>query len=325
MATKTYKNLVFEGGGVKGIAYGGALVELDKRGLLDGITRVAGTSAGRITATLLAVGYTGEEISDIITDTDFNDFADQDLGIIRDAFRFIRRYGFHKGDKFRRWIGKLIERKTGRKDLTFGQLHQRIGQKGFRELYLVGTNLSQQKPEIYSHEKYQEMEIRVATRITMSIPLYFQCVTRGKDVLVDGGVTWNYPVDLFDYTRYMGSTSGSGSEESGESGELNYQFNDETLGFRLDTREEIEYSKRDWAIVPKDIGNIKDYLAALFGFLFESVNNRHLNPNDWKRTIFLDTGGVKGTDFDLPSRKVQMLVDNGKKGVEDYFKWLESA
>jgi NTE family protein len=320
----TYRNLVFEGGGVKGIAYGGALVELEKRGILEGIQRVGGTSAGGITATLLALGYTAEDISEIVADTRFSNFADHDLGVIRDALRLIRRYGFHKGNKFRRWIGKLIERKSGRRNLTFGQLHERSGQSGFRDLYLVGANLSQQKPEIYSYEKFPDMEIRIATRITMSIPLYYQCVKRGEDVLVDGGITWNYPLDLFDQTRYMSSGSGGGPDENDPGGEPEYQLNGETLGFRLDTREEIEFSKRDWALVPRDIRNVKDYLASLFGFLFESVNKRHLNPDDWKRTIFIDTFGVKATDFDLPGRHINRLIENGKQGVEDYFKWLEN-
>ena len=55
--TYNFRNLVFEGGGVKGIAYAGALKELEKKGLLTSLQRVAGTSAGAITATLLAVGY----------------------------------------------------------------------------------------------------------------------------------------------------------------------------------------------------------------------------------------------------------------------------
>ena len=46
-----FKNLVFQGGGVKGIAYGGALDVLDKKGILKNIIRVAGTSAGAINAT----------------------------------------------------------------------------------------------------------------------------------------------------------------------------------------------------------------------------------------------------------------------------------
>ena len=39
-----FRNLVFEGGGVKGIAYGGALKVLDSMAILKGIERVAGTS-----------------------------------------------------------------------------------------------------------------------------------------------------------------------------------------------------------------------------------------------------------------------------------------
>lgn len=47
-------NLVFEGGGVKGVAYCGALHELDSQGILPAVTSVAGTSAGAITAALVA-------------------------------------------------------------------------------------------------------------------------------------------------------------------------------------------------------------------------------------------------------------------------------
>ena len=39
-----FKNLVFEGGGVKGIAYVGALEVLEKEQILGNIKRVAGTS-----------------------------------------------------------------------------------------------------------------------------------------------------------------------------------------------------------------------------------------------------------------------------------------
>ena len=71
-----FKNLVFEGGGVKGIAYGGALEALDKKGVLSNITRVAGTSAGAINATLLALDYSSAEVSKIIAETDFKKFGD---------------------------------------------------------------------------------------------------------------------------------------------------------------------------------------------------------------------------------------------------------
>lgn len=49
-----YRNLVLEGGGIRGIAYGGALLELEQRDVLAGLRRVGGTSAGAIQAALLA-------------------------------------------------------------------------------------------------------------------------------------------------------------------------------------------------------------------------------------------------------------------------------
>ena len=45
-----YENLVFEGAGIRGIAYCGALMELDEKGMLADIKRVGGTSSGAITA-----------------------------------------------------------------------------------------------------------------------------------------------------------------------------------------------------------------------------------------------------------------------------------
>jgi NTE family protein len=51
---------VFEGGGAKGVAFVGALEVLEQQG--HTIRRYVGTSAGAITATLLAAGYTNPEI-----------------------------------------------------------------------------------------------------------------------------------------------------------------------------------------------------------------------------------------------------------------------
>jgi predicted acylesterase/phospholipase RssA len=54
-------DLVFEGGGAKGMAFVGAVAELLKAGHTH--DRLLGTSAGAITATLLAAGYTVDEMN----------------------------------------------------------------------------------------------------------------------------------------------------------------------------------------------------------------------------------------------------------------------
>lgn len=63
-------DLVFEGGGAKGMAFVGALQELfrPEAGLQPG--RLLGTSAGAITAVLLAAGYTPDEMLAALAETD---------------------------------------------------------------------------------------------------------------------------------------------------------------------------------------------------------------------------------------------------------------
>ena len=324
MSSYKFRNLVFEGGGVKGAAYGGALGELEERGILNDITRVAGTSAGAITAVLLAVGYSPEELTDIIANTNFGDFADDDDGLIgdvKDAVRIVSDFGWHKGDYFHEWVGELIKGKTGKEDLTFKELNEL---EGSLELYLTATNLSFQCAAIFSHEHTPDVEIRDAARMSMSIPLYFKCFRYGEnndEVMVDGGVTWNYPLNIFDNIKYLHNS------ENGEPVEYNksedYVFNHETLGFRLDSSKEIEFNKHDWANVHKDINNIVDYLKALGGFILEMANKAHLHKNDWERTVFIGTLNVGATDFNLSREKIQGLIEQGRKGVKDYFEWKE--
>ncbi|MFO7861029.1 MAG: patatin-like phospholipase family protein [Desulfosalsimonas sp.] len=69
-----FRNLIVEGGGVKGIAYIGAMQVLTQRGLLDGIQRVGGASAGAINALIFALGYDIHIQRQILHSTDFKKF-----------------------------------------------------------------------------------------------------------------------------------------------------------------------------------------------------------------------------------------------------------
>lgn len=313
------KNLVFEGGGVKGIAYGGALQALKEKGMLERIKRVAGTSAGAINAALMAIGYTEEEISQIIAGTDFKDFKDGSFFPVN-CFRLIKHYGWFKGNDFKDWMGELIEKKTGNKNFTFQQLEKAIeeGETSFKLLYTVSTNLSKQQAEVFSTEQHQETAINEAVRMSMSIPVFFQSVENEGDYFVDGGVSYNYPVNLFDHERYLDNPANTMDKEPDEKGNV---FNSETLGFRLDSTDVIKYSKNDWQVPPLKIDGIQDYLSGLLGFMMEMANKSHLEADDWKRTIFIDTKDVKTTDFDLPESKIKALIDQGRTGVEKYFAW----
>src|ERR1700712_3185367 len=74
-ATERFADLVFEGGGVKGIGLAGAYAALVERGFEA--KSVAGTSGGAITAALVAAGYTPAELDEVLRNVPFESFKDR--------------------------------------------------------------------------------------------------------------------------------------------------------------------------------------------------------------------------------------------------------
>ncbi|GAL22079.1 possible membrane protein [Vibrio maritimus] len=313
--TYLFKNLIFEGGGVKGLTYLGALEVLEQKILMHSIERVGGTSAGAINAVLLSLDYTHQEMHDILWKLDFGNFLDEDWGFVRDAKRLTEEFGWYKGDYFRSWIAELIEAKTGNPESTFAELESMKIQKGFRSIYLVGTNISTSFSEVFSAENTPNVCIADAVRISMSIPLFFSAKRslRG-DVYVDGGLLRNYPIKLFDYQHFIEDTAPVGLRI----------LNKETLGFRLDSKEDIDCFRDHKEPKKREINDLFDYTAALINTVLEAQQSRHLNSEDWKRTVYIDTKGVNTTDFDLSDERKAMLVQSGRDGCEHYFNWLDS-
>ena len=169
----------------------------------------------------------------------------------------------------------------------------------------------------------------------MSIPLFFAAKrsTRG-DVYVDGGVLDNYPIKLFDRKKYLSSKNFTEPDyykrinrqlKGAVRPVSNYVYNKETLGFRLDTKEEIS-AFRDHAEPPhRKIENFFDYTWALIDTILEAQQSSHLHSDDWARTVYIDTLGVKTTDFDLSDDGKHALVASGKEGAEKYFAWYDSS
>lgn len=330
-----FKNLIFEGGGVKGIAYLGALEILSSKGILNQVVRVGGTSAGAINAVLVGLNFTPEETKDILWELNFNNFLDDSWGIVRDTDRLLEQFGWYKGDFFRSWMGKLIKEKTGNSEATFADLEAMKAGKQFKSLFLMGTNLSTRFSEIFSSEHTPRMCIADAVRISMSIPLFFAAKRNVRgDVYVDGGVLDNYPIKLFDRRKYLDTANFvttdyyekiNASLKNQPRQISEYVYNKETLGFRLDTREEISVF-RDQAEPPhQKVDNFFDYVWALVDTVLESQQSAHLHSDDWARTIYIDTLGVKTTEFDLSDEKKAALVQSGKRGAEKYFEWFDNG
>lgn len=325
-----FKNLVFEGGGVKGIAYVGAMEEFENRGITGNISRVGGTSAGAINALITGLRYNLADTSKILWSTDFGKFMDGSWGAIRDAMRLVNEFGWYKGDYFRQWIGEIIAAKLGKPDATFADAKA----KGCLDMYFIGTNLSTGFAESFSAEKTPDMPIVDAVRISMSIPVFFAaCRNKRGDVYVDGGALNNYPVRLFDRERYV-SSSGMGvetgtyarhNEQLQKTGIIisPYIYNKETLGFKLDSAAQIGVFRDQKEPQHYKINNFVDYMMRLLETVTEAESNSHLDSNDWHRTIYVDTLGVKTTEFNLTAEKKNALIESGRTGVKKYFEWYD--
>ncbi len=304
----TRRNLVFEGGGVRGIAYAGALAALEQRGTLQQIERVGGTSVGAITALLVALNYSANDIKLVLDDLDIGQFNDGRWLFVGGFARMNRQFGWYRGERFERWLEELITRKTGNARLTFAQLHQLRSGQIFRDLYVTGTNLSTQRSVVFSHEQTPDMALATAVRISMSVPLYFGAVLlddqnrvvahprRGQSyqVLVDGGITANYPLDLFD-------TDG--------------KPNPETLGLKLERPEQMQQYQRNTAIAPYQIQSLTDYTSAFYNYIIENLNRRWPMTDEQARTIYISTEGIAPRVRRMSEADKTKLFESGRRAV----------
>lgn len=312
-----YKNLVLEGGGVRGFAYAGAFEVLDSLGILSGIERVGGTSAGAIQATLLAIGYTPKEIMEVAAHIPLKEFND---GFFPGGIsRLRRRFGFFKGDNLSKWIEKLIEAKTGNPDITFMELHQLRPLKNYKDLYITGTDLTYRCLRVFSYENYPFMKVKDAVRISFSIPLYFEPVIindsgtviekmkpKNYHLMVDGGLIANYPIEIFDSTRYI----------PGADSINNFSLqNPYTLGLLLDKPEQVNYQEP--GTYPLEINGINDYIKAVYQTVIDKPNP---DVQTMRRTVTISHLNLSGRVRKLSAGTIQKLVESGRSGVRNFFR-----
>src|SRR6187401_231918 len=301
------KSLVFEGAGVRGIAYCGAVQEMESKKMMDSIERVGGTSSGAIIALTISLGYSGKEIEDIISKTNFKKFNDGGFFFIGGISRLNKYFGWYKGKKFEKWLEKMIKEKTGNENITFEEFHQ----KGFKDLYITGTSLNKQKAIVFSYESYPKMKIKDAVRISVSIPLYFEPVyidslgktfdhpkqKQGFDMMVDGGLLENFPIHIFD----------------------KLQPDLYTIGFRIDHDPQIENDKEDRTLAEMPIDGLKQYFGAFYNIVIENLNRQRLTKADWQRTVSISDGDVLPKVRKLSKEEITILIENGRKAVQERF------
>jgi predicted acylesterase/phospholipase RssA len=178
-------SIIFKGGGVKGLAFAGALLELEKHFSFNAF---AGTSAGAIAAILLGAGYKPQELLDELKKKDFNDF--RDTGLIQGFFNLFAKGGFYPGEQIKVWIDECLKKKISKEnDIKLEDLgtHTTVYASRIKDGTLKFDSKGDRKA---SHASF-------AARCSMSIPYYFTAPTEDGIKVYDGGLRNNFPVQRF--------------------------------------------------------------------------------------------------------------------------------
>ena len=67
------------------------------------------------------------------------------------------------------------------------------------------------------------------------------------------------------------------------------------------------------------INNLKEYFRAFYNITMENLNRQRLTAEDWQRTVSINDGNVQPRLRKLSKEEVTILIENGKKAVQDRF------
>jgi NTE family protein len=299
-------NLVFEGGGVKGVGLIGALAVLEERGYR--VRHVAGASAGAIVATLLAAGYSASELLTIAQTSGFADLRDRDwidrIPLLGAPISIFKDHGIYEGTQLTEWMRSLLAERGVR---TFRDLETRSADTRpvFRHAaQVIVSDLTERSLLVLPRDAHklgidpQDLDVALAVRMSVSIPIFFEPVrftnprTGRVHVLVDGGMLSNFPVWLFDDEENAGCP---------------------TFGVRLDEGDDAG-DGRQKSVRRPDLGlsGMVDFVKGLAQTMVSAHDRHYLERSRFDRTIAVPSLGVRTVDFDISPETSQALYESGR-------------
>ncbi|OZV71156.1 patatin [Winogradskyella aurantia] len=188
--------LVLSGGGAKGFAHIGALKIIDSLGVK--IDYIAGTSMGAIIGSLYASGYSGKQLEELFNSQDFDLLINDKFE--RSAQSFFEREGAAKYavslpfEKFRISLPSALSRGQNVYNLLYQLMLPVNHIDNFENLpipfFCIATDIETGESLVMDKGNLAE-----AVTASGALPSLFQPVVIGDRILVDGGVTNNFPVE----------------------------------------------------------------------------------------------------------------------------------
>ncbi len=289
---------VFSGGGIKGFALIGAVIELEERGYK--FKRMAGTSAGAIIAGFIAAGYSGREIEKIMESVKLTKLLESNKRKWFPLARWLKLYwsmGIYKGDGLELWIKEVLEKKNIR---TFGDLPD-------KHLRIIASDLTNARlmvlPDDLPNYNIDPNQFSVARAIRMScsVPFFFQPIvlqTVGeKKIVVDGGVLSNFPIWLFDQENVIPERP--------------------VLGLRLVPE------NQQTLVQERKIDNAIELFTSLFETMRNAHDSRYISRKFVSNIMFIPIKETGFLEFSLSDEQRIKLIEQGSKAATHFLKdWV---
>lgn len=178
-------NLVLQGGGIKGLAYIGALRYLEENNI--NINYIAGSSVGAIIGSLIACGYDSYELEDIINNISINTLIKE-----LSTKEKIKNKGLYSIKNLEEYLEKLLLKKNKRvfSDIKIGNNYKAI---------FMTTSLKHKRIFVLPYDlKYININpdtfpIAKAAAMSASLPFFYEPYRLNKQLFLDGGISDNYP------------------------------------------------------------------------------------------------------------------------------------
>ena len=325
-------DLVFQGGGVKGIGLVGAYSVLEKRGYQP--VNMAGASAGAIVAALVAAGYSAEELRGIMMDIPFDKFTDEAwedrIWLLARPLSLLKDKGVYEGKYFHDWIKEKLSQKMGKEEVTFGDLRrdgipEDADPVFHHKLQVIVSDVTERRMVVLPRD-YKDLgwahpdnvPVALAVRMSMSIPLFFEPVphvnqyTSREHTIVDGGMLSNFPVWLFD--------APPGREAKRP-----------TFGLKLIQKDtQAELVNPDFDLKSEFMKMLKrsetlGYFWSLVETMMEAHDRFYIDQERFDKTIDIDTKGVGTTEFELSNERKTELYDSGREAAHGFLDKFEAG
>lgn len=191
MKISQIKHLVLSGGGMLGISYIGLVKYLEENlpnPIISNLLSITGCSAGAIFGSLISIGYTSNELNNIVNKMNFKEY----MNITAESLiNFMKVKGLESGKNLINFIKTYIKDKIGDENITFKEIKDKFNIK----LQIGVSNLSKSRFELLNYINSPDLPIHKAISASIAIPFVFEPIIIGEDVYCDGGFLDNLPIE----------------------------------------------------------------------------------------------------------------------------------